>query len=86
MPIAMTKKSKRPSRPKRQTNKCPTMVGEDSVPYHANGTALPKKLKFIDLFCGIGGFRFAMNAACKARGFEGQCVFSSDSDADAQTA
>ncbi len=62
------------------------MVSEGSAPYHANGSALPKKLKFIDLFCGIGGFRFAMNAACKVRGLEGQCVFSSDIDVDAQTA
>ena len=36
------------------------------------------KLKFIDLFCGIGGFRIAL----KSLGHD--CVFSSDSDKDAQ--
>lgn len=43
---------------------------EDYVPYHANGIA--KKLKFIDLFCGIGGFRIAFErVGC-------ECVFSCD--------
>src|SRR5208283_2992341 len=40
-------------------------------------TAL-KKLKFIDLFCGIGGIRLAFEAA------DCQCVFSSDWDKYAQ--
>lgn len=38
-----------------------------------------KKVSFIDLFCGIGGFRYALNAA----GYH--CVFSSDIDKDART-
>ncbi|MGA7646659.1 MAG: DNA (cytosine-5-)-methyltransferase, partial [Terriglobales bacterium] len=37
-----------------------------------------KKLKFIDLFCGIGGMRLAFEAA------DSQCVFSSDWDKYAQ--
>ena len=36
------------------------------------------KFKFIDLFCGIGGFRIALES------FGAQCVFSSDSDKDCQ--
>jgi DNA (cytosine-5)-methyltransferase 1 len=45
---------------------------EDPIPYRTNGNAAQKKLKFIDLFCGIGGFRIAFrNAGC-------ECVFSSD--------
>lgn len=40
--------------------------------------AKKKKYKGIDLFCGIGGFRLAMNA-CNV-----QCVFSSDNDKFAQ--
>lgn len=59
---------------------------EDSPPYRVNGNGAPQKLRFIDLFCGIGGFHFAMKAACKERGLESECVFSSDIDEDAQTA
>lgn len=41
-------------------------------------------LRFIDLFCGIGGFRVSIEQACKERGIESSCVFSSDIDLDAQ--
>lgn len=41
--------------------------------------------KYIDLFCGIGGFRLAMRNALNTRGVRELCVFSSDIDADAQT-
>jgi DNA (cytosine-5)-methyltransferase 1 len=47
---------------------------EDTIPYRINGTETSAKLRFIDLFCGIGGFRIAFErAGCK-------CVFSSDWD------
>ena len=39
-----------------------------------------KKIKFIDLFCGIGGFRIALENAAKNAGLETECVFSSDID------
>src|SRR5215210_3591493 len=39
-----------------------------------------KILKFIDLFCGLGGFRLAIEQAYK----KSECVFSCDFDADAQ--
>ncbi len=39
-----------------------------------------EKIKFIDLFCGIGGFRVAMDEACTENGIIPQCVFSSDID------
>ena len=45
---------------------------EDSPEYHVNGAATERKLRFIDLFCGIGGFRIAFERA------GGECVFSSD--------
>src|SRR4051794_41731256 len=46
----------------------PLAVGEDAAEY---GEAAPR---FIDLFCGIGGFRIAFErAGCR-------CVFSSDYD------
>jgi DNA (cytosine-5)-methyltransferase 1 len=39
-----------------------------------------EKLKFIDLFCGIGGFRIAMDQACIENDIIPECVFSSDID------
>jgi DNA (cytosine-5)-methyltransferase 1 len=45
---------------------------EKSLPYRVNGNGVHRKFSFIDLFCGIGGFRFAFEAAgC-------ECVFTSD--------
>jgi DNA (cytosine-5)-methyltransferase 1 len=35
---------------------------------------------YIDLFCGIGGFRYAMEAASRRNGIQPVCVFSSDID------
>ena len=43
-----------------------------------------EKLKFIDLFCGIGGFRLAFEEACKENEVRSECVFSSDIDKYAQ--
>ena len=39
-----------------------------------------ESIKFIDLFCGIGGFRIAMDEACRENGIIPECVFSSDID------
>ena len=39
-----------------------------------------EKIKFIDLFCGIGGFRVAMDQACIENDLIPECVFSSDID------
>ena len=47
---------------------------EDSPLYRVNGTPTVGPLRFIDLFCGIGGFRIAFERA------GGRCVFSSDYD------
>ena len=41
---------------------------------------LPSTIKFIDLFCGIGGFRYASRQAFEQLGINGQCLFSSDID------
>ncbi len=43
-----------------------------------------EKLKFIDLFCGIGGFRVAFEEACKENDILSECVFSSDIDTSCQ--
>lgn len=45
-----------------------------------------KKIKFIDLFCGIGGFHYAIEDAAERLGFEAECVFASDIDKDASKA
>lgn len=39
-----------------------------------------RRLKFIDLFCGIGGFRIAFEQAAQEEGVIAECVFSSDID------
>ena len=39
-----------------------------------------ESIKFIDLFCGIGGFRTAMDNACLENNLISKCVFSSDID------
>jgi DNA (cytosine-5)-methyltransferase 1 len=55
-------------------NRSRSELREDAVPYRVNGEHEQKPLRFIDLFCGIGGFRIAFEKA------KAQCVFSSDWD------
>jgi len=43
-----------------------------------------ERIKFIDLFCGIGGFRSAMDQACRENDIIPECVFSSDIDTHCQ--
>ncbi len=43
-----------------------------------------EKIRFIDLFCGLGGFRIGFENAAKSLGLEAECVFSSDIDAPCQ--
>ena len=45
---------------------------------------MKKAYRYIDLFCGIGGFRYAMEAAALRNGVQQVCVFSSDIDAACQ--
>ncbi len=52
---------------------------------NGNGKHQPKVIRYIDLFCGIGGFRVAINQAAPANGFNPVCVLSSDIDEDCQT-
>jgi DNA (cytosine-5)-methyltransferase 1 len=50
----------------------PLILGEETTEYSTNGSTKKSKLRFIDLFCGIGGFRLAFErAGC-------ECVFSCD--------
>jgi DNA (cytosine-5)-methyltransferase 1 len=41
---------------------------------------MTKTISFIDLFCGIGGFRQAIQNAAGETGFSAECAFSSDID------
>lgn len=43
-----------------------------------------EQIRFIDLFCGIGGFRVAFEEACEEGDIDAKCVFSSDIDKFAQ--
>ncbi|MGQ0793742.1 MAG: DNA cytosine methyltransferase [Deltaproteobacteria bacterium] len=45
-----------------------------------------RKIKYIDLFCGIGGFHMAADLICKERNIKAECVFASDVDQDCQIA
>ena len=56
----------------------------DSVPHMIASTK--KTVRFIDLFCGIGGFRFAIEDIAQLFGVEPVCVLSSDIDPDCQKA
>jgi DNA (cytosine-5)-methyltransferase 1 len=43
-------------------------------------------IRYIDLFCGIGGFRVAAESVFSGRGIASECVFSSDIDPQARMA
>ncbi len=45
-----------------------------------------ESLRFVDLFCGIGGFRFAAEKAARSLGMKPDCVLSSDIDAHCRKA
>lgn len=51
-----------------------------------NGTTPSNAIKFIDLFCGIGGFRLAVDGLAQEKHINAKCVFSSDIDPDCQRA
>ncbi len=57
--------------PKRERSK---ILRESTPLYCVNESSSSKQLRFIDLFCGIGGFRIAFERT------GGKCVFSSDYD------
>jgi DNA (cytosine-5)-methyltransferase 1 len=50
------------------------LVNEANYNYGISSTTNPESLRFVDLFCGIGGFRLAFEQA------GGKCVFSCDWD------
>ena len=54
-----------------------SILCEDPAPYNVTDTRSNPKLRFIDLFAGIGGIRLGLERA------GGKCVFSSEWDSDA---
>jgi DNA (cytosine-5)-methyltransferase 1 len=56
--------------------------------YHGSTSSegAPGVVRFTDLFCGIGGFRYALETIGAARHVETECVFSSDIDRECQRA
>jgi DNA (cytosine-5)-methyltransferase 1 len=58
-----------------------TCIVENMNRSHQNNN---NSLKYIDLFCGIGGFRIAFERVCNELGIPPKCVFSSDIDPDSQ--
>ncbi|MGV3772812.1 MAG: DNA (cytosine-5-)-methyltransferase [Verrucomicrobiales bacterium] len=52
----------------------------------APGLSGSEPLKYIDLFCGIGGFRQGVEAVAKSNNLQLECVFSSDIDKGCQLA
>ena len=59
---------------------CKTYFAEEETPYGA------RTIRFIDLFCGIGGFHRAIQQAAKDRGMRAQVIFASDIDSECQVA
>jgi DNA (cytosine-5)-methyltransferase 1 len=49
-------------------------------------SASQSSLRFIDLFCGIGGFHYASMEASSSAGLSAQCLFASDIDPAARAA
>lgn len=67
-------KSRKSFKSKRHTSQA-GMIHEETKPYEYSNASQPR---FIDLFCGIGGFRLAFDRA------GGDCVFSCDWDKHSQ--
>ena len=46
------------------------------------GESVNGTVRFVDLFCGVGGFRIAVDKACRDGALRPDCVFSCDIDAE----
>ena len=54
--------------------------------HNGTGKISPKSINFIDLFCGIGGFRLAIDGIAHETNLTARCVLSSDIDSECQKA
>ena len=52
----------------------------------ADKASAPQTVAFVDLFCGIGGFRIGVETLARANSLLATCVFSSDIDSDCRQA
>ena len=68
---------KKQSPANKKANPQQSMLHEKPAPYKVKDTRANTKLRFIDLFAGIGGIRLGLERA------GGKCVFSSEWDSDA---
>lgn len=74
-------------RTEKEISKKASFASSSVTPDDATAEAVekyPSPIRYIDLFCGIGGFRYAAKAAFDNLGIKGKCVFSSDIDKFAQ--
>jgi DNA (cytosine-5)-methyltransferase 1 len=53
-------------------------------PTNGNGKPAKEEIRYLDLFCGIGGFRLALETVCTERQLLPACVLSSDIDPECQ--
>jgi DNA (cytosine-5)-methyltransferase 1 len=67
-----------------------TSTVSGSIKFDKNNTSdsgfVQNEIRFIDLFCGIGGFRYAFEEVAQRYTLRSRCVFSSDIDKDCQKA
>lgn len=76
-PGPKARKQTRKSGANRKQNPQAMILREASPPCRVDGSGANHKLRFIDLFAGIGGIRLGLERA------GGECVFSSERDAEA---
>ena len=61
--------------------KCLTVTDTQTAPLPRPASSI----RFVDLFCGIGGFHLAVHQVCTEQQCDSACVFASDKDEDVQS-
>ncbi|MCW6665275.1 DNA (cytosine-5-)-methyltransferase [Aerococcaceae bacterium NML191219] len=60
------------------SKKCRELIGVGLNHFYDTLEVNTDEIRFIDLFCGLGGIRIGFEQALKKLGLKGKCVFSSD--------
>lgn len=60
------------------SQKCRELIGLGLEQIEKSQLKNTNEVKYIDLFCGLGGIRIGFEQALNEKGFVGKCVFSSD--------